>query len=659
MPSRDRRPLLAWTQVAVLGLATIALLWFGLHQKVDPQNRNLKIPDSPSALANRDLEALLPSLETLLLAFAAPPGLGLTQVETAQLEALARQLATAPDCRGCRTLPSPDPDLALLAVDLAGDTAAAAHRAIELAQQHSPAGLTLRATGLPLLEGRIAELVAGERHTLVPLLGAVLFAAALLAYRSLRLAAAALAPALLGIVWTTGLVAALGHRLDPVQALLEPVLLTIGVAAAVHLVEAFRRQLATGTEPRTAAAHAVAEVRTPAVWATATTMVGLLALATNPVPAVVDFGVRAAFGVALVHAFVFWLLPPWLARSAASPAGTAAAVPAAESHAGWFPWLQQRRGPLLAVVGAATALACLGLHQLHSDNQPLGLLPADEPCRIDHDHLAARLGGVEPLHLLVAERSPAADPARLLPFVASALQQPAVAGPGGPALRSPDGELAVPLLLRPGGTERRGPLFDELERAAAVLGLDGLRLAGPAVQIVRDSQALLHGLFGSFYLTLVVLGAMLVFGLRSLRLGLLGLGANLLPCLWLYGGMGLCGHAVAVATGMIGCTMLGLIVDNTLHLLHRYRALRARCDRPAAAATAVAMLGRPIALSSGLLLLGFGTALHSRLSTTVEFAVLACATIAAALLACLVLLPLWLAGPATGHAPTRGGADAN
>lgn len=650
MPSRTPRTLLAYLKAGVLALGTAACLYLGLQQQVDPQNRNLKIPDSPIAEANRDLAELLPSLDTVLLAFAAPQALGISEAETQSLETLAEQLRQLPDTAACRALPSPEPDLALYAIDLRNDTRRGAQAATALARSQTPPGLTLRATGLPLLEGRIAELVAAERHSLVPLLVAVLFAAALAVYRRMRLAVAALAPALLAIVWTSGLCAALGHRLDPVQSLLEPVLLTIGVAAAVHLVEGFRRHAGQGQPAERAAALAAAELQRPALWATATTMVGLLALATNPVPAVVDFGVRAAFGVALVHAFVFSLVPRWLAGATAggddaTASLTVAAAPAAQLP-GWFAAVHQRRGSVFAAVGAITALACAGLAQLHTDNDPLALLPADEPCRIDHEALVARLGGVEPLQLLVTERSPAADPLRLLPFVASALQLPGLAGPGGPALRGAGGDLAVPLLLRPGGSELRAPLFHELERTATVLGLDGLRLAGPAVQMVRDSEALLHGLFGSLYLTLVALAAMLVFALRSLRLGLFGMLPNLLPCLWLYGGLGLAGHPVSVATGMIGCTMLGLIVDNTLHLLHRYRELRANRARPDAAVAALAALGRPMLLSSGLLVLGFGTALLSRLSTTREFAVLACCTIAAAGVGCVVLLPLWLCGAA-------------
>ena len=143
----------------------------------------------------------------------------------------------------------------------------------------------------------------------VPLLLAVLFAAAWLFYRRLRLAIAVLLPAVTAIAWTGGAVAWLGHRLDPIASLLDPVLLTIGVAASVHFVEAFRRARGNGHAPGNASIRARLSLRKPAFWATTTTMLGLWSLTINDTPAVVDFGLRAAMGVALTHLFTFSLLP--------------------------------------------------------------------------------------------------------------------------------------------------------------------------------------------------------------------------------------------------------------------------------------------------------------------------------------------------------------
>lgn len=654
VPGRHWLPLLLW--LLVLLPATGWWLAAMLGQSVDPTNQALKAPGTTDAANRRDLAAVVPSEQVVLLAFSVPGGLPILPVDAERIASLRLLLKKTPGVVECTAPPAPEPNLALLAVSLRGDDLGKlAQDVVALAEEHVPKPMQVLETGLPLVESTLAALVIGERHTIVPWLAAMLFLAAWLLYRRIGLAVAAMLPKLLAIVWTTGIVAALGHRLDPIAVLLDPVLLTIGVATSVHFVESWRRGLQEGLDPRAAAEFASRDQRTPALLATATVMVGLLSMTTSPVPAVVDFGIRAAFGVALVQFFTFALLPGWLARQRPlPPAGEASA----RHVAGWLGGLGRHRTAVAVLVTAASVLAAAGLPRLRADNDPLRLLPADEPCRVDHDALAARLGGVEVFHLLARAGTPAADPARLLPFVAGSQLLPGVAGLGGPVLRSSEGDLAVPLLLRPGGSSTRSELFEQLETGARACGLDGLSPAGAAVQIARDSEALLHSLLWSTLTTLALLGVGMAVGMRSLRLGLCGMVPNLLPCLWVYGGLAWLGRPVSVATGMIGCTMLGLIVDNTLHVLHHFRHLRREHEPAHAAALALQRVGRPVTFSSGLLLVGFGTAATSHLSTTVEFAVLACTTIAAALFGCTGLLPLLLGGAHLRSQPSEDPSDA-
>jgi uncharacterized protein len=658
MPSAPGRPwlsLLLW--LSVLLPITGWLFVAQLGQRVDPTNAALKSPGTRDAANLRDLAGVVATDQVVLLVFVVPGGLPILPIDAEQLDDLREVLGQRDDVTQCRLLPAPEPGLAMLAVSLRGkDPGASAQSVVAAARSQCPPALRLHATGVPLIESTLAGLVAGERRTIVPMLAVVLFLVAWLLYRRAGLAFAALLPAMLAIVWTSGLVAVLGHPLDPIAALLDPVLLTIGVATSVHFVEAWRRGVALRFDSRAASLFASTAQRSPTLLATATTMLGLLSLTTSPVPAVVDFGLRAAFGVALVHVFTFTLLPVWLGwqRHAGISPHPVDLSPAAS----WLGGLRRFRPMILGFCVMITTLAVAGLPRLWPDNDPMVMLPANDVCRIDSETLATRLGGVEVCHLFAPQRSPATDPARLLPFLAAAQQLPGIAGMAGPVLRGPEGDLAAPLLLRPGGSAARQELFGELESAARVMGLDGLVPAGVSVQIARDSDALMRSLGWSTLLTLVLLGLGMCIGLRSLRLGALGMLANILPCAWIYGAVGWSGHPVSVATGMIGCTMLGLIVDNTLHLLHQYRELRPGSTRAGAMRMALDRVGRPMWLSSGLLLIGFATAATSRLHTTIEFSLLACSTIVLALFGCGVLLPILLIGPREVTPEPRGGRGA-
>ncbi|MEO6595910.1 MAG: MMPL family transporter [Planctomycetota bacterium] len=632
----------------VLFLPVTAWLLAGLvTQAVDPTNQALKAPDSEDAKNLRALAEVVPKDPVVLLAFSngvAPPS---EPTDPEVIATMQRHLAAMPGVVACSNPPSPDPSLVLLTVSLEGeDLAALAAGVVAAAKANAPPSVQVLATSLPLIEGTIAKLVAGERTTIVPSLMAVLLLAAAGLYRRLGLAVATLLPAVAAIAWTGGIVARLGHRLDPISALLDPVLLTIGVAASVHFVEAFRRARATGQAPRDAADTAASELRTPALLATGTTMIGLWSLATSSVPAVADFGVRAALGVALTHFFTFLILPAWLPFAARSAAISAASSAMGSTHpqrslgAMWLRVLRRQQVPLALAAAIVTTLALTGLPRLHADNDPLRLLPASDQVRLDHDVLAARLGGVEVFHLLVPARSEASEPSRLLPFVAAMQHEPGLVGLAGNVQRGPGGDLAVPLLLQPGGSAVREPLFADIERAANVLGLDGVVPAGASVQIARDSHHLMQSLAQSLGLSFVLLAIGMCIGLRSLRLGLIGMLPNLVPSIWVYGLIGWSGRPVSVATAMIGCTMLGLIVDNTLHLLHHYSHARALASRRHALRAALDRCGRAMTLSSFVLLLGFLVAATSQLETTVEFALLASTTIAVAWFATAVVLPM-------------------
>lgn len=629
---------------------TVYLLTVQVAQGIDPTNQALKDPDSPAAADLQRFAAAFGDAPVVLLAFAGRGGLAVTEGDRTRIQALGDRIATMPGVAGCRAAPLEQPDLALLAVTLQdGDPGTPAGEVVAFAQDQAPPTTQVLPAGLPLVESALADLVARERTGIVPWITVALFLATALVYRHLGLAFATLAPALAGIAWIGGLVTLRGHRLDPIAALLEPVLLTIGVAASLHFVEAWLRARRDGLDPAAAGRAASAALRTPATLAAVTTMLGLWSLAISSTPAVVDFGVRAALGVALVHAFAFLLLPDLLAVVA----GRHQPAPVPPQGAPWLARLVRHRATVLAGTAAVVALATAALPRVRSDNDPWTMLPRDEPVRIAHEALAARLGGVETFELFAPGDRRAADPNRLLPFLASLQQRPELAGIAGPMRRSSDGDLAIPVALRPGGSAAREVLFDDLDRAAAVLDLDGLVPVGRSVQMARDSHALLHSLQRSLFATLVVLAVGLCAALRSLRLGLLGMVPNVVPCLVVYGALGWLDRPVSVATAMIGCTMLGLIVDNTLHMLHHVRGVAGREPRVAAVRHALDHCRRPMALSSLLLIVGFAVAATSRLATTVEFALLACGVIALAWFGDAVLLPLLL----IGREPVREVAD--
>ena len=107
--------------------------------------------------------------------------------------------------------------------------------------------------------------------------------------------------------------------------------------------------------------------------------------------------------------------------------------------------------------------------------------------------------------------------------------------------------------------------------------------------------------------------------------------------------MGVLGIVIRTSTVIVGSIALGLAIDLTIHLLGRFRRERA-AGRTLDEALRIAMVntGKPIVVSGGILVLGFGTLGFSRFGLTSEFGILAAITIATALVTTLFMLPALL-----------------
>jgi len=503
------------------------------------------------------------------------------------------------------------------------------------------------------VEGALADELQAEQRRIVPWIAAALFVTLLACYRHVGVVLALLAPAAMGIAWVGGIAVLFGCQQNPISVMLPPVLLTVGVASGVHWIEEWRALRRAGCDSREAARLAVRALRRPALLSASTTIVGFLALAAQSIPAVVEFGLLAALGVALTYGLAIVSLPLLLPLLA--PRGAAAPVPAAvaDARGARLDHLARalaghsraiRVGALLLAVGSVAAWL-----KLEVDNDPLKLLPAGHPARVHVETMARTVGGNELLDVLVPAGSPLSADAALAEYGAEVRALPGIVRPMGDARRAANGDALLRYLLAPGGSRDREALFDAVEAKARAHGADDVVATGLAVQVARDSGQLIRNTLRGAGGGMVLLIALFWAGLRSVRFAWLAMVPNVLPCLVVYGGMALLSRPLTVATAMISSVLLGLVVDDTIHLLHRYRELEREGMAPLAAVAAIYRgSARAVVITSAVLAIGFSLCWLGDLSTTTEFGVLAAVTIVVALLCDVVLIPALLVAPTAG-----------
>ncbi len=142
-------------------------------------------------------------------------------------------------------------------------------------------------------------------------------------------------------------------------------------------------------------------------------------------------------------------------------------------------------------------------------------------------------------------------------------------------------------------------------------------------------------------IALVGISFVLVLALRSLRLGLASLVPNLVPGALGFGIWGLTVGEVGVSLSMVSAMTLGIVVDDTVHFLSKYRRARRElgCASPDAVRIAFRTVGRALLTTSLVLVAGFVVVSLSSFEINSGMGRLTALVIALALFADFFLLP--------------------
>lgn len=513
----------------------------------------------------------------------------------------------------------------------------------------------------------------------------VLLAAGL---RNARAVALALVAPLVAAAAGIGVLGLAGRPFTVVGSALPTLTLVIALADAIHVLlhyEQMRRAAppADREARRRQVADAIAWVAVPCFFTALTTAGGFLALGTSRIALVRDFGIFAAIGMMLAWAITLVFLGAALALWDVRP-------PRRGTSGGWIQRaldayaraVPRRRWPVIGATLAMTAILAAGATRLEADTDTIGLLPRDHVVRRDSDWLEARLGAYTPLEMRVTSAAGVRDPAfasQLRTWRARAAASPGVErtfsaidfapSPQDSAARgyvSADGRAVrvtayVPMTTAR-GMERAA---DALEReGTAVFGREGaVQATGYLPLYVRITDYIVQSTISGLASSFVLVFALMALLIRS-PLGLAAaLPVNVLPVLLVFGVMGWAGIPLDIATATVGAIVLGIVVDDTIHFLHRFEHERQGGVPPARAATdSLREAGNSIVLTSLVLACGFAVMIAAGTKSIAYFGLVATLAILGAMFADLLLLPALLSfargGGRPGRSPTEAHIDA-
>ena len=142
-------------------------------------------------------------------------------------------------------------------------------------------------------------------------------------------------------------------------------------------------------------------------------------------------------------------------------------------------------------------------------------------------------------------------------------------------------------------------------------------------------------------IALLLISFLLIFALRSFKVGLISLIPNIMPAILAYGIWGMINGQIDTAVSVVVCLSLGIVVDDTVHFLSKY--LRARKEQGLSTEEAIRYafntVGNALLVTSAVLIGGFLIMQFSHFHPSNNMGMLLAITILMALLVDFLFLP--------------------
>ena len=557
--------------------------------------------------------------------------------------------------------------------------------------------IAVHLTGVSMLNNAFAETGMQDGATLMPLMFVVIFALTWLIVRSLSATIATLGVIMLSTIVGMGLAGWFGVKLTPISMSAPIVILTLAVADSIHILLTLRGLMRGGMDKAEALVEAVRVNFLPVSITSVTTIVGFLALNFSDSPPYWHLGNITAAGIAAAWLYSLTLLPVLLSL-----------LPYRVMHTEGSEWSQRamdrfasfvidNNRKLLIGVGAATIAIISFVPTLEFNDQWVRYFDERIEFRRDSDKAlehfglypieysvpAEGVGGVsEPEYLANLEEfaeflraQPNVTHVYSLSDIMKRLNRNMHGDDPAWHIIPDDRELSAQYLLLyelslPYGLDLndRINIDKSATRVTATLtrsstadtkaffknvaewqqaNWPAYMHAAPtsaAVMFTYISERNMDNMVTGTIVAIVAIAFIMMFALRSLRLGVLSLVPNGLPILTTFGAWALLVGTVGFSVATVASISLGIIVDDTVHFLSKY--VRARDERALSIEDSIRYafhnVGTAIVVNTIILAAGFFIMTTSAFKMNVDLGLMTILAILFALILDFLLLPALL-----------------
>ena len=559
--------------------------------------------------------------------------------------------------------------------------------------------LTIALTGVSMLNNAFAESGQTDAMTLIPIMYAVLLIFMVVLLRTFSGTVGTLLVIGFSTVAAMGFAGYIGIKLTPISIMAPTIVLTLAIADSIHILVTQLGLMRDGADKNTALKESIRMNALAVTITSVTTIVGFLSLNFSDAPPFHDLGNITAAGIAAAWALSLIFLPAVISLLPLR-------VRERRSRGGWSERLLERIADVvigryrsvLAVFGVIAVALTAMVPTINLDDQWVKYFDYRVPFRSDAEFAIKHLAGLYPVEFSIEAGEPGgiSNPEyleNLEGFTAWLRTQPEVRhvysytdvikrlnknmhGDNEAWHKIPeDRKLAAQYLLLyemslPFGLDLNDRINIDKSATRVTATLDEittselrgfltkseawLRDNTPAemhasptsasVMFAHISQRNIESMLRGNAVAVFLIAVIMALALRSVGMGALSLLPNAVPILMTFGLWAVMVGQVGMASATVSATALGIVVDDSVHLLTKY--LRGRREKglttDEAIRYALRTVGPAIMTTTLILATGFAVLAASTFKINAEMGLLTAMAIVLALLFDFLFLPALL-----------------
>lgn len=555
--------------------------------------------------------------------------------------------------------------------------------------------VTFHKAGLLALNNAFMESAQNDSATLVPMMLLVILLFLGLMLRSFVAVASTLLILIASILATMGIAGWSGLFLNTATVNVPTFVMTLAVADCVHIIATLRQTMQKGINKQEAITHSIQLNFLPILITSATTAIGFLMLNASDSPVFRDLGNLTALGIMIAFVLSVTLLPALLQILPFKVTVESDATRSTQFEK-LADFIINKRQILLPLSIALVVAISLFIPQNRVNDESVKYFDTSNSFRQAADFMEENISGMSSLSIVlksgesqginspqfIADLGAFSDWLRLQPEIDhiatlsdtfKRLNKNMHGDDPQLYLLPDDRELAAQYLLLyemslPYGLDLNNQI--NIDKSSVKLQLTIKNLGSnefldlekrinrwieqniPQYQILASSPTLMFAHIGesnmdsmikTLPIALILISGLLIFALRSVRLGLISLIPNLVPAAVGFGIWGMVSGEINLGLSIVVTLTLGIVVDDTVHFLSKYQYSRKLGKSTEQAIRyAFSTVGRALWITSVVLIAGFSVLSMSDFRLNSDMGQLSALIIGIALVVDFVMLPTLL-----------------